>query len=149
MPAIFDDYAVTGTILPIVSTRLRVQPSTYTTVLNTYPGNTPVEIDLVREFTSTDMTEYHMKGDKWARVIKVNGQPPKKSDGSAIAGECWMAIKYLGSPICSEDYDLVIDPNPEPEPEPEPAPEIVGATVVLKYKDGTESEPVNMVVDNG
>lgn len=144
MAAKYKEYEVLGEISPLTNgTRLRTESSTYTTVLNSYPAGTDVEIDLVREYEETVSSEYHQAGDKWGRVVAINGQDPKKADGSPIVGKCWMAIVYLGSRICSEDYDLV------PVGEEPTAKEIVGATVVLKYSDQSESEPINMVVENG
>ena len=129
MPATFLDKGVVGNIKPISDgTRMRSASSTFTTVLNSYPKNTVVEIDVVREYTSTDMSEYHMAGDKWGRVVKVNGAAPKKSNGDAVTGEAWMAIVYLGSPVCNGNYaPVMVDPPVESE-----MPKIVGMTAVLK-----------------
>ena len=83
-----------------------------------------------------------MAGDKWGRVVKVNGAAPKKSNGDAVTGEAWMAIVYLGSPVCNGNYaPVMVDPPVESE-----MPKIVGMTAVLKYDNDTESEPIHMVV---
>lgn len=143
MPALFSEKEVIGNIVPITDgTRMRVASSTFTAVLNSYPKGSVVEIDLVREYTSTDMSEYHMAGDKWGRVVKVNGAAPKKSNGEPVTGEAWMAIVYLGKPVCNANYvSAVVTP-----PDGETTPVIVGMIAVLKYGDGTQSEPINMVV---
>jgi hypothetical protein len=142
MPAIFSDTKVTGTIVPISNgTRLRTASSTFTTVLNSYSKGAVVEVDLVREYKSTDMTEYHMAGDLWARVVKVDGAAPKKSNGELVTGEAWMAIRYLGSPVCNSHYIPAVETPPNGE-----TPAIVGMIAVLKYENGTQSEPINMVV---
>lgn len=136
------DYAVIGTIVPLSDgTRMRVSSSTFTTVLNSYPKGTVVKIDLVREFTATDLSKYFRLGDKWGRVVEVNGQPLKKSDGSPVTGEAWMAITYLGAPICTPNYVVAGE-----EPVPVEALEIESAVLTLTYSDGrTEAVPLAVV----
>jgi len=137
------DYAVTGTIVPLADgTRMRVSSSTYTTVLNSYPKGAVVTVDLVREFTATDLSKYFKAGDKWGRVVAVDGLPPKKLDGSPVTGEAWMAITYLGGPICRPNYTVNSDVPTEPA---EPL-EIESAVLTLKYSDGrTEAVPLAVV----
>jgi len=128
MAAKYNDYNVTGKIVPKWDgTRLRVEPSTYTKVLNSYNAGTQVEIDLVREFTETVAAEYVKAGDKWGRVIKVNSMP--------IAQPAWMAIVYLGGEICRPEYSLVGTP-PVP-PVPGEKVKILYLTVISHYADGT------------
>ena len=139
MAAKYTDYEVSGEIYPLTNgTRVRAKPSTYSNVLTSYPAGSKVKIDLVREYQETVAAEYCKAGDKWGRVVSINGAPPNPS------GECWMAIVYLGNQICTEDY--VFNPSPDEIPTTK---DIVGATIVLKYADNTESDPINMVVDNG
>lgn len=137
------DTKVKGKIVPVANgTRMRSSASTFTTVLNSYNIGAQVEIDLVREYTETVPASSVRAGDKWGRVIAVNGSAPRKSDGSPIVGECWMAIYYQGvsSPrICSENYVAVTD---EPETE---NPNIVSAKLIIEYDNNT-SKTVNLAV---
>lgn len=122
----YKDYAVVGKIVPLNSgTRLRVEPSTFTHVLNSYAAGSQVEIDLVREYTETVKSEYVKAGDKWGRVLKVNG--------AAVQQPAWMAIIYLGNTICKAEYSLPSVPAPLPSPKVK----IVSLTVIAKYADGT------------
>ena len=126
------EYAVTGKIVPINGgTRLRTEPSTFTHVLNSYAKDAQVEIDLVHEYTETILAEYVKIGDKWGRVTKINGV--------AIVQPAWMAIVYLGSPICQPAYSLVGTPPTEPIPPTVPGKKvkILSLTVIAHYEDGT------------
>lgn len=130
MPAQFTDKPVVGKILPLQNgTRLRADSSTFTKVNGTFSKGDLVEIDLVREYKSTDLSEYHMQGDKWGRVVKING--------FAFSG--WMAIVYLGADICSADYVFVGNPDPEPDPEPVDPAKIVSAVITINYDGGATS----------
>lgn len=136
------DYAVTGTIVPLADgTRMRVSASTFTSVLNSFPKGTVVKIDLVREFTATDLSKYFKAGDKWGRVVAVNDLPPRKLDGSPVTGEAWMAITYLGGPICTPNYAAAGE-----EPAPGVKPVIESAVLKIVYSDGaTEDVPLARV----
>jgi hypothetical protein len=107
---------------------LRVSPSTFTSVIGSYAAGSQVEIDLVREYTETLLAEYVKIGDKWGRVIKINGV--------TIAQPAWMAITYWGNAICRPDYVLVGTPPVEP-PVPAEQEKIVSLTVVSHYADGS------------
>ena len=121
-------YAVVGKIIPIgSSTRLRTSPSTFTHVLSSHAKEAQVEIDLVHEYTETVLSEYVRIGDKWGRVTKINGV--------AVAQPAWMAITYLGSPICTPQYTLVGAPPVEP-PVTEKV-KIDSLRVTVLYSDGT------------
>lgn len=120
----YKEYEVAGKIVPVSDgTRRREKPTTFTTVLGSYPKNTQVEIDLVREYTNTVSSQYVKAGDKWGRVTKINGV--------AVAGG-WMAIVYQGVTICAPYYQLVTVP-----PVPGEKQKIVSLTVVPHYEDGT------------
>lgn len=127
----YKDYAVIGKIVPINSTRLRVEPSTFTSVIGTYLAGSQVVIDLVREYTATMTAEYARMGDKWGRVISING--------IAIAQPAWMAITYLGGEICYKYYALTNSPPVEPPVPPVPAEKvkIISLTVVSHFDDGS------------
>lgn len=131
------DTQVTGRIIPKASgTRLRNDAHTkaiYT--LPTYGDNDLVEVDLVREYTENDINFAVTNGDKWGRVIRVNG----------VERKGWMAIIYqrVTPPnICTPAYTVVDAPPPPPVEKPK----IIGATVVAKYDDGSISEPVELKV---
>jgi len=89
-----------------------------------------VEIDLVREYTETVKSEYVKAGDKWGRVLKVNG--------AVVQQPAWMAIIYLGSTICKAEYSLPSVPAPLPSPKVK----IVSLTVIANYEDGTTTTEV-------
>lgn len=122
------EYEVIGKIIPIQSARLRVSPSTFTSVIATHAAGSQVEIDLVREYTETISSEYVKAGDKWGRVLKVNGV--------AVKQPAWMAIIYLGNTICKAEYTLPSEPLPTPKIK------IVSLTVISNYEDGTTTTEV-------
>jgi len=124
------DYVVVGKIIPNQSTRLRVSPSTFTSVIGSYAAGSQVEIDLVREYTETVKSEYVKAGDKWGRVLKVNG--------AVVQQPAWMAIIYLGNTICKAEYSLPSVPAPLPSPKVK----IVSLTVIANYEDGTTTTEV-------
>ena len=124
------DYVVVGKIIPNQSTRLRVSPSTFTSVIGSYATGSQVEIDLVREYTETVKSEYVKAGDKWGRVLKVNG--------AVVQQPAWMAIIYLGNTICKAEYSLPSVPAPLPSPKVK----IVSLTVIANYEDGTTTTEV-------
>ena len=128
--AAYKDYQVVGRIVPIQSTRLRVSPSTFTAVIRTYAAGSQVEIDLIREFTETISTDYVKAGDKWGRVLKVNG--------TAVAQPAWMAVVYLGNPISAAEYSLPV----QPEPPPGESVKILSLTVTTNYEDGTNTTEI-------
>ena len=127
----YKDYYVVGKIVPLGSgTRLRVDASTFTHVINSYAKDSQVAIDLVREYIETVTSEYVRLGDKWGRVLSVNG--------IAIGQPAWMAITYLGSPICTPAYSLATIPvDPPVPPVPGEKVKIVSLTVIANYEDGT------------
>jgi hypothetical protein len=135
------DTKVKGKIVPLANgTRLRSAASTFTTVFNSYSAGAQVEIDLVREYTETVLASAIRAGDKWGRVISVNGAPPKKMDGAPVVGECWMAIYYQGATpplICSSNYVPVAEDTERPI--------VKGAKLILEYEDNT-TETVNLEV---
>ena len=141
------DKIVTGTIKPLANnTRLRVLPTTLSNVLNSYPAGAVVGIDLVREYTETIAGEYVTNGDKWGRVISVNGQAPKDLDGKLVTNT-WMAIKYqrASNPqICTEDYVVSGGGNPTPVPA---TPKWIGATLIPQLENGQDGEPIKMIVE--
>ena len=118
------DYVVVGKIIPNQSTRLRVAPSTFTSVIGSYAAGSQVEIDLVREYTETVKSEYVKAGDKWGRVLKVNG--------AAVQQPAWMAIIYLGNTICKAEYSLPSVPAPLPLPIPSAKARIAGVKTFIK-----------------
>lgn len=123
----YKEYEVVGKIIPINNgTRLRSAPSTYTQVLGSYPKDAQVVIDLIREYTETVTSEYTKSGDKWGRVVSINGVQ--------ITQPAWMAVTYLGVAICTPDY--LISPLPSPAP-PVERPKIVSLSVTTYYDDGT------------
>lgn len=126
------DYEVVGKIIPIQSTRLRVAPSTFTSVIMSYAAGSQAEIDLVREYTETVSSEYVKAGDKWGRVLKVNG--------AAVPQPAWMAIVYLGNTISKAEYSLPSVPGPLPLPSAKV--KIVSLTVIANYEDGTTTTEV-------
>lgn len=128
------EYEVVGKIIPIQSSRLRVSPSTFTSVIASYAAGSQVEIDLVREYTETVSSEYVKAGDKWGRVLKVNGV--------AVTQPAWMAIVYLGNTICKAEYSLPSVPAPLPIPIPSAKVKIVSLTVIANYEDGTTTTEV-------
>jgi len=129
MPAKYKEYAVKGKIVPIWNgTRMRAEPSTYTKVIASYNADSQVEIDLVREFTETVLSEYVWAGDKWGRVKTVNNLP--------IIQPAWMAIVYLKDAICKPDYVLADTPPVDP-PAPGEKVKIISLTVVSHYADGS------------
>ena len=116
---------VTGYIKPLKSgTRLRVAPSTYTGVINSYGANDQLEISETLEYLETD-PKYPstQKGDIWGKVEKVNGV--------AVNKEAYMAIRYHGSAICNTFFEVVTD-----DEVPSPAPEVEYPDVVLVGPEG-------------
>lgn len=91
--------AVTGKIIPLADdTRVRYEPTTYSTTRPSAKRGAQVEIDQVVEYLENDLALPHVvKGDKWGRVIKINGiLQPQPS---------FMAIYYHGlGKICTEQY---------------------------------------------
>jgi len=134
----FIETPVKGTIKPLASgTRLREDANTKASyTLPTYGINDVVEVDLVREYTASDANLAITKGDKWGRVVKINGVEKKG----------WMAIYYqIVTPpnICTPNYTVKDDAPVPPSGE---KPKIIGATVIARFSDGSVSEPVNMKV---
>lgn len=124
----FKEYAVIGNITPRQSgTRVRTSPSTFTKLHAAFPNGVGqgvfVEIDLVREYIESVSSEYVKDGDRWGRVIKVNGV--------AVSAPAWMAIIYLGGSICIPNY---IQPE---APAPGTKVNIKSMTVVTYYEDGS------------
>lgn len=91
--------AVTGKIIPLGdNTRVRYEPTTYSSTRPSVGKGAQVEIDQVIEYLENDMALPHVvKGDKWGRVTKINNMvQPQPS---------FMAIYYHGlGEICSEQY---------------------------------------------
>lgn len=105
---------VSGSITPLgYQTRLRVEPSTYSSVRASYGPQDKVEITEVLEYLENDPALLHVvQGDIWGKVAKINDV--------AVAQPAWMAIYYHGQgQICKTDY-IVTNPNEPPLPEPEP-----------------------------
>ena len=132
---------VVGKIVPIGSgTRLRILPSTYTTVLGSYGPADQVEIDLTILYTETDPVQpATMKNDLWGRVVKINDIPLaqiRDINGNLIVGSAYMAIDYHGVPICTKHYTEGATPPPEESP-------FVSAT--LRRADGSTVEFVPKV----
>lgn len=127
--------AVTGKIIPLNSgTRLRIDPSTYSSVRGSYGPGDQVEVTEVIEYLENDQALTHVvKGDKWGKVVKING--------AAVVQPSYMAIYYHGQgQICREEYTVV---SPEPEPEPEPT--VVYPEMILVGPSGKRQ----MYVPNG
>lgn len=118
---------VTGYIVPIGDgTKLRPDYTTYSTAIASYPAGTRVDVDQVIERLDTDADKVHnYKGDKWGRVISINGV--------VVSQTCYMAISYHNSsfvsyPICKEFYSV----NQE-EPETPPSEDTVFPDFILVY----------------
>lgn len=112
---------VVGNITPIAGTRLRIAPSTYTTVLISAVGSGKiVEIDQTILYLETDPAfPSTMKNDLWGRVISIGGVPIKqiKDDkGNLIIVDAFMAINYHSGVICTPNYIEVAGPVDPPIP---------------------------------
>ena len=123
---------VIGKIIPIQNgTRLRTAPSTYTAVITSYNIGANVEIEEILEYLENDTVQPAIwKGDRWGKVIKVNGV--------ATPQPSWMAIHYHGTPVCSENYTVVTDPTDPPVPGTPVFPE----SFVLTDPSGAKAEYV-------
>ena len=97
---------VTGMIIPLFDgTRLRVEPSTYTTVKASYPKGTQVEIDMTILYLDSDPVKTAIwKNDLWGRVVKIAGVP--------IAQPAFMAIDYHNEAVCAKQYSGETTPPP-------------------------------------
>lgn len=124
---------VTGKIVPLQNgTRLRVAPSTYTAVVTSYNAGANVEIEEVLEYLENDPAQpATWKGDKWGKVIKVNGV--------ATPQPSWMAIWYHNDDVCSEYYTVVTDQTDPTDPTDPPAP-IFPESFVLTDPSGAKAE---------
>lgn len=133
----YKDTPVTGKIKPLGNgTRLRDDANTAANVITSYGPNDVIEVDLIREHTTSDSAKAITAGDKWGRVIRVNG----------VERNGWMAKYYQrASPpnICTPDY-IVNDAPPPPSGE---KPKILKATIVTEYSDGSTVQE-KMIVDN-
>jgi len=120
---------VTGKIVPLQNgTRLRTAPSTYTAVITSYNTGSNVEIEEVLEYLENDSAQpATWKGDQWGKVIKV--------DGVATPQPSWMAIRYHGTPVCSEHYTVVTDPT---DPTPPPTGPVFPESFVLTDPSGAQ-----------
>lgn len=112
---------VIGSIKPLASeTRLRFDYSTYSDSHPiSYNSTAVVEIDQIIERleTSSDPNRPHdYKGDKWGRVIKING--------INVPQPAFMGIMYHDKltfapyRICAENYTVIGEPDPTPGPAP-------------------------------
>jgi len=95
---------VQGQIKPLYDgTRVRIEPSTYTTVVSSFNRGTLLEVDQVLEYLENDPDRDHVrKGDMWGRL----------KDGTG-----WMAIMYHNSnyvtyQICEKKYTEVVTEIP-------------------------------------
>lgn len=133
----FIDTPVRGTIVPIASgTRMRTAPTTKAAVLIMSLGPTDVvEVDVVREYTQTNIPEYVTIGDMWGHVVRVNG----------VAKDGWTAIKYhrVSPPDISRQNYIILDDDDE---NPPTIPTIIGATLIPKLSNGQDGEPIELVV---
>ena len=131
---------VIGTIKPLQSgTRLRKSINTKGEVVKSYGPGDKIEVDqiITHDITNADLSI--TAGDKWARVTKINGNPPTDTLGKIVTVPVYMAIFYQkGNPpvICSEHYIPVTDPETPPTSE---KPKPLSAVMTVKWDDGTES----------
>lgn len=113
-------------------TRLRVDHSTYTTVL--LSDLSPADALIGSEVWTATADGANVKaGDKWLHVVSRNGIPLAKSG--------WVAIVYMGKPVCSitEDTPAPV-PTPTPTPTPDPFPKnLFPDTFTMVYPDETKA----------
>ena len=116
-------------------TRMRVDHSTYTTViLSDLSQLDTLRGDVLWEAPADG--SYVKKGDKWLHVTHRNGV--------ALPKPGWTAYIYLGGDVCGS-FNEVTDTHPVPTTYPK----LIGATIILQYDDGKEVteelEVVNIV----
>lgn len=138
----YKDTNVTGFITPVANgTRVRLAPTTFSTVCSGANKGDKIIIDVVREYTETDQNLYITVGDKWGRVVSINGKPVLDASGNAVI-ECWVAIKYQRvspSTISTESYKVVEVPTVEKK--------WVGALLTPIYEDGSNGETIRLRVE--
>lgn len=111
-------------------TRLRTDHNTAVAYVNSYNSGTLFEGDELWE-APTDLSNaggvYQKKGDLWLRVAKANGAIPTNASGTVITYPVWVAIKNMGTNICTYVDNGPVAPPTGPIPPQE---------VIVKDKDG-------------
>lgn len=94
--------------------------------------NTKMVADAIIELTAvvknSSGTIVGSVGDKWARIVSVNGEPESG----------YVAVIHMGG-IMSTAKEITETP-------PSQYPTVIGGTVVLRFSDGTVSQPVELRV---
>jgi GH25 family lysozyme M1 (1,4-beta-N-acetylmuramidase) len=111
-------------------TRIRTDHSTASSYLNTYPKGTLFEgneIFVAPSNLSNSSGTYQLAGDKWLKIIQINGKPPSNSAGP-ITQAVWVALIHMGSSICK-----LVDNGPVTPPPDTPTPP---QEVRIRDKDG-------------
>jgi hypothetical protein len=101
-------------------TRLRLDHNTLANYVNSYPRGTVFEGDELF-VAPTDLSNasgvYQKAGDKWLRVLKVNGQDPRNSAGVVLTQPVWVSVLHMGSQqICSLVDNGATEPPVDPPP---------------------------------
>ena len=118
MTAAYKTTSVTGSIIPVNSTRLRILAQTYSSILLTIPAGAVVAIDRTILYLEQDPAQpATMKGDLWGDVLSIAGVPLAQmidNNKNPIIGNAFMAIDYHGEIICRKQYVESSTPPVEP-----------------------------------
>lgn len=86
-------------------TRIRLDHNTAANYVNSYPRGTIFSGDELF-VAPTDLSNangvYQKTGDKWLKIVKINGQNPVNSSGQPITTPVWVAVLHMGTQqICT------------------------------------------------